>query len=153
MAFWRDSAISVAEQDTSSQTAVVVTNGLVIFNVLGDIKILDLEGECITPNGATASTFQFQANPTVGAAGTFSGASASLANAIAGTTVELDGTALSTAPNVYTNGVGLGQTSRGIAVPAGTISMVVGVGSTTGTWKFYIRYRPMEPGAIVTPAF
>lgn len=145
--------MGVLELDATTITPGVMSNGLVVFNISGDIILLNLESECITPNGATASTLQYQANPSVGAAGTISGASATLANAIAGTMVALDGTALTTAPNIYTNGIGLGQVARGIMVPAGTLSLVIGVGSTTGTWKHYIRYRPMEAGAVVTPAF
>lgn len=152
MGYWQDD-MGVLERDTTTIVPGVMSNGLVVFNVSGDIVILNLVSECITPNGATASTLQYNATPTVGAPGTISGASASLANAIAGTLVALDGTTLATAPNVYTNSIGLGQVARGILVPAGTLNLVVGVGSTTGTWRHYLRYRPMEASAFVTPAF
>ncbi len=150
--YW-NSVMGVLELDAVSITPGVMSNGLVTFNISGDIVLLNLSSECITGNNATASTLQWQSNPTVGAAATISGASASLASALAGAVVALDGTALTTAPNLYASGIGLGQVARGILIPAGTISLVIGVGSTTGTWKHYIRYRPMEPGSVVTPAF
>jgi len=37
-----------------------------------------------------------------------------------------------------------------ILVPAGAIKLVIGTGSTTGTWKHFIRYAPLAPGVTVT---
>lgn len=126
----------------------VISNGKALFNYVGDIEILDLWSECQTPNDATASTLQYAVTPTGLAQTTISGASATLASAIAGTMVALDGTTLATAPNIYPNGIGLGQTARGInLIGSGVISAVVGVGPTTGTWKHYLRYKPLSQGA------
>ena len=130
----------------------VMVNGDTIFNVVGDIQIVGLVSECYIDNGATASTLQYSVTTARSQTQTISGASASLANAIAGTTVSIDGSALSTAPNLSVSGVGLDQTARGIRCPTGAIKVVVGVGSTTGTWKHYIRYEPLEYGAYVTAA-
>ena len=152
MTAWRDGINNVPELDAYT-SAAVMSNGLVCFNSSIDVQILSLVSECVTPNGATATTIQWSITPTGLVATTISGASATLANAILGTTVALDGTALSTAPNIYPNGVGLGQVARGIMMQAGALSLVVGVGTTTGTWKHYLRYRPMEAGAVITPAF
>lgn len=138
----------VPEVSVFSTTKVMV-NGDTLFTAAGDVQILNLYSECVTANGATASTLQYNITPTVGAATTISGASASLANVTAGTIVVLDGTALATAPAVTTSGVALAQTARGIIFPAGILTAIIGVGSTTGTWKHYIRYRPLEPGAYV----
>ena len=33
--------------------------------------------------------------------------------------------------------------------PAGIITTVVGVGSTTGTWRHFLRYRPLSPDSQV----
>lgn len=140
-----------AEQSVEGGTHVL-TNGMTLFTVVGDIEIIDLWCECITPNGATASTLQYAVTVNGLAQQTISGASASLANAAAGTIVALDGTSLATAPNVYTTGVGLGQTARGVNMLNGVIQAIVGVGPTTGTWKCYLRYRPQSYGAVVTPA-
>lgn len=152
MPFWRDLGGSVQELDAVT-TAAVMSNGQVIFNVTGDIDVLNLQSECITPNGAALTTVQYNATPLVGAPASISGVSASLANAAAGNLLAIDGTALATAPNLYASGVGLAQTQRGILVPSGTLNLIVAVGPTTGTWRHYLRYRPMEPGASVTPAF
>lgn len=136
------------EQLVESSIGVMV-NGMTLFNVLGDIEILDLWSECQTPNGLTASTLQYAATATGLAQQTLSGVSAALTSAAAGTVVAIDGTSLATAPNVYTTGVGLGQTSRGINMLAGLIQAIIGIGSTTGTWKHYLRYRPLSSGATV----
>lgn len=140
--------MSFAEKQATSATAVMV-NGNTIFTATGDVQILGLVSECVTGNDATASTVQYQSAPTVGVAATFSGASASLANAAAGASLSLIGTTLATAPNLVASGANLGMTNP-IFCPAGTIKIVVGVGSTTGTWKHYIRYRPLEVGATVS---
>lgn len=135
--------------------AAVMVNGNTLFTVSGGpIQILDLISECITANDATASTLQYQSNPTVGTATTISGATASLASATAGTTVRLAPTALSTAPTIVAaaaGGVQLGTNVANIVtVQPGTLKIVIGVGSTTGTWKHYITYIPIAPGATVS---
>jgi hypothetical protein len=143
------------EKAVASASAAVMVNGNTIFTIAGGpIQIVDLMSVCVTPNDATASTVQYQSAPTVGSAATISGASATLANATAGTTVRLLPTALSTAPTVVaasSGGVQLGSTSaNAIDVQAGTLKLVIGVGSTTGTWKHYLRYRPLAPGVTVS---
>ena len=138
----------------ASATAVMV-NGDTIFTIAGGpIEILQLQSVCISANNGTASTLQYQSTPTVGTATTISGASASLANAAAGDTVTLNATALSTAPDLVattSGGVQLGAAvANRIVIQAGTIKAVIGVGSTTGTWKHYISYRPLAPGVTVS---
>lgn len=139
-----------AAQDKSIvKPAKVMVNGTTIWTVSGGpIQIISIGCICVTANGATASTLQYSADGTNGAATTITGASASLANAAAGTiVVSVPGT-LETAPAVYANGVGIAGTV-GIIVPAGIITTVVGVGSTTGTWKQFIRYRPLTEASII----
>ncbi len=143
-----------AQEKCIETPAAAMVNGTVIFTITGGpIAIVDLLSECVTANGATASTVQWQSNPTLGSAATISGASASLANATAGTTVRLAPTALSTAPVIATaaaGGVQLGtNVSNYIVVKAGTLTTVIGVGSTTGTWRHYLRYIPLSPNALV----
>jgi len=137
---------------TATGSTAVMANGDTIFTIAGGpIKIVELVSVCITLNDATASTLQYSADPTVGAATTISGASASLANAAAGSGVVLNMTALATAPDVVDPLVDLGGVdTRGIIVNEGIITIVVGVGTTTGTWKHYIRYQPLAPGVTVT---
>ena len=148
-----DSSFLVSERAAESLTAVMV-NATTVFTITGGpIQILELLSVCVTANDATASTMQWQSVPTVGTATTFSGASTTLASATAGTNVLLTPTALSTAPTIVTaaaGGVQLGLVAQNhIIVKEGTIKLVIGIGSTTGTWKHYIRYKPLSPGAMV----
>lgn len=132
-------------------TAKVMVTADNLFTAVGDVQILSLHSECYTVNGATASTVQYKLTPTTGTATTISGASASLANAAAGAVVVMDGSTLAAAPTVSATGVALNTTARGVIFKDGTLSIVVGVGSTTGTWKHYLRYEPLEDGAYVIP--
>lgn len=132
------------------KAAAVIVNGDTLFTVTGGpIKLEALVSICVTGNDATASTLQYSATPTVGSAQTISGASASLASALAGASVTLAGTALATAALLNANGPNLIANPGTIVVPAGTIKAVVGVGSTTGTWRHYIRYSPLAAGVTV----
>lgn len=126
------------------KAAATMVNGQTIFTVAGGpIMIWGLVSLCVTANNGTASTLQYSITPTVGAgAQTISNASASLANAAAGASVSLLGTALTTAANLNANGPNLGMTSP-IFCPAGTITMVIGTGSTTGTWEHHLYYWAM----------
>ena len=134
---------------TVAKDAAVLVNGTTIFTITGGpILIEEIVAICVTANNGTASTLQFSADGTDGAATTISGASASLANAAAGTIVATVPGTLATAPAIYANGVGIAGTV-GIIVPAGIITTVVGVGSTTGTWKLAMRYRPLVAGVQV----
>jgi len=138
------------EKAVYQANAAVLVNGTTVFTVRGGpIQIVSIGAVCITANGATASTLQYSADGTDGAATTITGASASLANVTAGTIVASVAGTLATAPAVYANGVGIAGTV-GIIVPAGIITNVVGVGSTTGTWRQFIRYIPLSPESDVS---
>lgn len=148
-----DPTYSLTERviETSVKTMV---NGDTVFTISGGpIQIVDLVSICVTANDATASTMQWQSVPTVGSAATISGASATLASATAGTTVRLAPTALSTAPVIVaaaSGGVQLGtNVANFIDVKDGTLKLVIGVGSTTGTWKHLLRYKPLSPSSTV----
>lgn len=135
--------------------AAVMVNGNAIFTITGGpILVEQLQSVCISANDITASTLQYSSTPTVGSAKTFSGASASLASATAGTTVTLNSTALTTAPDIVTAANGGIPTGAAVAnrfiVQAGTITVVIGIGSTTGTWKHYLSYLPLAPGVTVS---
>lgn len=76
------------------KSAAVMTNGDTLFTISGGpILVEALWSECVTANDATASTLQYSSTPTTGSAQTISGASASLAEAAAGASVSLIGTA------------------------------------------------------------
>lgn len=149
------STILDSQEKAVIKAAAVMTNGMTVWTIAGgSILIVDILSECITANDGTASTMQWQSAPTVGSAATISGASASLASVAAGATVRLAPTALSTAPVVAlaaAGGVQLGtNVANAITVNAGTLKLVIGVGSTTGTWKHYMRYKPLGTGITVT---
>lgn len=134
---------------TVSKDAATLVNGTTVFTITGGpILIEEIIAICVTANNITASTLQFSADGTDGAATTITGASASLASATAGTIVATVPGTLATAPAIYANGVGIAGTV-GIIVPAGIITTVVGIGSTTGTWKLQMRYRPLSAGVQV----
>ena len=140
----------------ATSAAAVMVNADTIFTITGGpIEILGLQSVCVTANNTTASTLQYQSVPTLGDAATFSGASASLALAGTGVgaTVTLNPTALSTAPDIVagtSGGLSLGaNVANRIIVQPGTIKIVIGVGSTTGTWRHHIAYVPLGAGVTV----
>jgi len=138
------------QERTVLKAAAVMVNADTLFTVAGgSILIEGLVSECVTANDATASTLQYSATPTVGAATTISGATTTLASVAAGYSISILGTALASVPTLSVGGPNLGMTSP-LVVPAGTIKIVIGVGSTTGTWKHYLRYRPLAVGVTVT---
>jgi hypothetical protein len=141
---------SKAEEPVAHGSTRVLTNGDTLFNVLGDIQIISLVSECATIGTPAATTLQYQSVPTVGAAAVFTGASGSLATAVAGSSlVVADG--MATAPSFSVSGANNQNTYPiGIFCPAGAIKIVVGAGPSTATWKHYIRYKPLESGAFVT---
>jgi hypothetical protein len=148
-----DAAFMVSERAIESNAAVMV-NGDTVFTIAGGpIQILELLSVCVSANGATASTMQWQSVPTVGTATTITGATATLANATAGTSVLIQPTALSTAPVIVTaanGGLHLGLVAQNhIIVKDGALKLVIGVGSTTGTWRHYLRYKPLSPASTV----
>ena len=136
-----------------SATAVMVNADTKFTITGGPIQIMDLLSVCVTANDATASTMQWQSNPTVGTATTITGATATLASATAGTTVLIQPTALSTAPVIVAasaGGLHLGLVAQNhIIVKEGTLKTVIGVGSTTGTWYHCLRYVPLTPDSLV----
>lgn len=141
-----------AQEKQIETNAAVMVNGTDLFNITGGpIEILALGCVCVTANNGTASTLQYRADGTDGSATTITGASASLASVAAGTIVAAVPGTLATAPAVYANGVGINGTV-GIIVPAGIIEIVIGTGSTTGTWKHFMRYRPLVSSVLVTAA-
>lgn len=140
-----------ADKAVTNTTAVLV-NGTTLFTIAGGpIEILSLVARCVTGNDGTASTLQWSADPTDGAAVTISAASASIASVAAGGMVTFQGTTLATAPLVSASGANIAQTvTNGVVVGAGIITSVVGVGSTTGTWQHHMRYRPLSRGVTVS---
>jgi hypothetical protein len=139
-----------AEKSLATNTPATLVNGTTIFRVVGGpILITQLVSYCMTTCDATASTLQWSADGDVGAATTITGASAALTSFAAGGVINCNLSALTTPPVITgTQGVVLsGITTTGIIIPAGIITTVVGIGSTTGKWLHYMRYMPMAPQA------
>lgn len=150
LAAYAKGTIDVVEKCVSTAAATIVS-GTTQFTIAGGpIEIVDLVSICVTGNDGTASTLQWSADGTDGAATTITGASASLANALAGASVILQGTTLATAPTVNSAGPGINASGGvSIIVPAGILTTTVAVGSTTGTWKHFLRYKPLARGVTV----
>ncbi len=142
---------------TTTVTPKVMVNGDVLFYIVGDVQILSLVSECYTANNSTASTLQYSyTNTGTSTSQTLSAATATLASKPIGTAVALAAVStLAESPTVSANAAGalLNTASRGIRLPTGTITSVIGVGSTTGTWKHYVKWQPLETGAYIYPAF
>lgn len=136
-------------------TAKVMVNGDTLFNITGDVLIYALVSECYTANNATASTLQYSiTNNDSATSQTISAASATLASKAPKTSVLAQLGALTNTP-VISNASGVGAFPWGAIRVGGNsiLTSVIGVGSTTGTWKHYVRYEPLEEGATITPAF
>jgi hypothetical protein len=142
--------LSIQERVAVSATAVMV-NGDTIFTVAGGpIEIEGLWSECVTANDGTASTLQYSVTHATLGDVTISNASGSLASVAAGSHVTLQTTALNTPALLSTEGATIHATGPSkILMQPGAIKVVIGVGSTTGTWKHYLRYKPMAVGVTV----
>jgi hypothetical protein len=141
--------IYAAQEKCTYTTPAVMVNATTVFTVQGGpVQIVSIGALCITANGGTASTLQYSADGTDGGATTITGASITLANLAAGNIVVAVPGTLATAMAIYANGVGIAGTVN-IIVPAGIITTTVGVGSTTGTWRHFIRYIPLTPDSTV----
>jgi hypothetical protein len=145
---------NVKDSSAGPTTTGALTNAATIFTVTGGpILILSLVGICVATGDGGAATLQFSAAPTVGSAATISGATGSLATAVAGSMVVFIGTALATAPTFLTTGHGVASTGPAkIAINAGIITTTVAGSASTATWKFYLRYTPLCSGITVTAA-
>lgn len=137
-------------EQTAETSIKVMTNGDIIFNVYGDIQIVSLVSECQSTGTAAASTVQYQSAPAIGVAAPFTGASASLITAVAGSALAVaDGQ--TTAPSFVVSGANNQNTyPLGIWCPEGTINIIVAIGPTTSTWKHYIRYKQISASSYVT---
>lgn len=138
---------------TSQKDAAIISNGSSLFRIGGGpILMKQIVGVCVTGNDATASTVQFILTPTVGAAVALSIASGSIANKVAGDMIVLPAQAFSNAPALtVTNVAAINVADNNvIVVPTGVISTTVGVGPTTGTWKWYIRWFPLANNVTVS---
>lgn len=145
--------IADLQERVAVSATAVLANGTTIFTVAGGaIMVMGLISQCVVGGDSTAATVQYSATATGRSAQTISAASGSVANAGAGATVSLIGTALSTAAVYNANGTNLGMSPPGgVIVLAGTVTTVIGSGPTvTGTWKHILRYKPLQTGVTVS---
>lgn len=151
---FRFKGLTVADTERVVESAAaVLTNATTIFTIAnGPIKIVELLSRCVTANGAGATTLRWSCDPEGAAAAiTFSGISGSLALAAAETTLVLNMTALSTAPDIIVGGVSLGGVqTNGIILPPGIITTTIATGPSTGTWTHHLRYKPLGYAATVS---
>lgn len=151
MGQWRDH--NGFHRSTVETTAAVLSDGLALFNIVGDIRIISLVSECKSTGTPAASTLQYNSTPTVGDAATFSGASASMASCVAGSSISLI-SGQTTAPAIIVSGANNKSAyPLDVFCPRGVITAVVGTGPTTGTWKHYLVYESISAGAYALPAF
>lgn len=149
LAAYAKGTAGLQERVVVSTTAALV-NGTTIFTIAGGpIKVESLFSLCMATGDGGAATLQYSADPTVGVAGTISGATGSLATAVAGSTVTLAGTALATAALFSVTGPNLIANPGTIIIPEGIITTVVAGAASTATWAFYLRYKPLAVGVTV----
>ena len=132
--------------------AKVMVNDDTLFTVSGSVQIVSLVSECVTANDVTASTllWKFTTAATAPLTTNLSAASSTLASTVSGYALILAGVSgLGESPGQVASGVLLNTASRGVRVPAGAVKITIAVGSTTGTWRHYLRYEPLEDGAYV----
>ena len=134
-------------------STVVLTNGTTVFTITGGpIAILFLRADCVTANGAVASTLLYRHTPTVGVAADITAASAALTSFAAGSNVAAQLTAFATPTLASATGVGanIGPTMGGISVSAGSITTTIAGGSSTGTWTPRMVYMALGPNVVVS---
>jgi hypothetical protein len=143
--------LSDSDHTVKTGAKVMVTDDT-LFTFTGSVQIVSLVSECVTANNATASTLLWKFTTAAASPLTtsLSAASTTLANTVSGYAVVLvSASALGESPGQGASGVLLNTASRGVRVPAGALKITIAVGSTTGTWRHYIRYEPLEDGAYV----
>lgn len=137
---------SYLAQKASLSLATATTNN--IFTVTGRVQLLEIFGTVQTTTGSTASGLKFQAIPTVGST-TDLCVTSNIASLAIGGTVTITGT-LATALTASVQGAIISQATP-ITIKAGSIAINT-TATTTGNVAFFVRYKPLEPGAFVSGA-
>ena len=148
MANWRNSKVN--DPKSLMTAAQLLVDGQQQFVISGGpISLHILLSQCVVGGDAQAAHIRWNFTPLVGTAGTITGASGSLANAPAGTTVRLNSTGFATVPDIGlatdTGGVAIGaNVANEMIIPEGTLSLTITGGpTTTGTWRHHLRYEPL----------
>jgi hypothetical protein len=119
-----------------------------IFQVNGKVEIIDIAAEVITSVQVQACAAKFQLRPTVGST-TDICATSNITGQPVGATFSITGTLANAMVLTSNTGVYVRQAAP-IVVSAGNLAFDTGA-SNTGNVKFRVRYRPIEPGAFVSP--
>ena len=137
------------EKVFTTAAAVIAAGTATVFTVAGGpIEVISLISVCVSGNDGTATLHKWTVNPTDGTATDISAASATLANATAGTILNITGT-LANATVITAQGTAIAQ-AGGVVVPVGVITSITSGGATTGTWTHHLRYKPLGRGVVIT---
>jgi hypothetical protein len=143
---------NLMERAISTGSAAISLATVTIFTIAGGpIEVVELFAEFQGVAQAVATTLQFNATPTLGAAATLSAASASLSGTAAGSIVLCTGVFANAATIATVNAAAAGTTK--FIVGAGTLSYIAGTSANTQLVKWYLRYKPCARGVTVTAAF
>lgn len=138
---------------SASSPAIALVNGTAIFTVSGGpVDVTALRGTFVTNNSSLAATLAYKFTPTVGSGQNISGATAALTSLLAGSTIDLVPTALTTAPLVTlagSGGLAVQSVLNKVRLPPGVLSTVLAVSSVTGTVKHDMRFVPLSPQSSV----
>ena len=126
----------------SGQSALFTVSG-------GKIMLVAIVGEVTSPIQNQLNNTKLVANPTVGSDRDMC-AVADLANAPAGLTYALTGSALEDAPVLHGQGIEMAQVND-VMIPAGTIDLNCAA-SNTGEMKWTAIWYPIDEGAELVAA-
>lgn len=150
---------SVEEQTVKKSMVGIAHGGTDLFVVSGGpVKIIEIFGIVVTQIQGASILVNYVMDPTSPAGNTpfgTDGTALEINGDLVGSLITWDGV-IANDLVATANGVAIGMANgSGLVVPAGSLELAaVNAGATakTGDIDFYIRYKPMVPGATVTPA-
>lgn len=139
---------------SSGAGAIATTDATTIFTYTGVIRLQAVVGVITTVFSATATTLKLSAQSDALTPVDICAASASLANAAVGTSLNITGT-VANAMVVTTLGVAIAQAGAVVCTckTAGKITYTAGTGTNTGAVTWACFYNPCTPGAVLTAAY
>lgn len=120
---------------------------ITLFQVNGRIKLEDIVGEVVTSFGAATSGFKFTVVPTVGSTSDLC-ITTDVKNLAAGGQLLITGTLANAL--VATTQSAVARQAAQILVKAGNIYLST-TQTTTGNLRVRVHYKPIDPGAFVSP--
>jgi hypothetical protein len=131
---------------TKAAVSLATATTIDLFQLNGRIQLISILGEVATTIGA-AQTTKFIALPTVGST-TDICAVANTANLAVGAQLSITGTP--TAALVATTQAAVVQQASPLVIKAGKIQLN-NAATSTGNVRFRVHYKPIDPGAFVSP--